>query len=184
MSDRLHPAAWWLWAVGLVAAATQTTNPLLLGLMVAVAAAKGEAPLSAAVARGEITFALPSIAPLVGMVIPVASVLLFSSFVALGLVYRRRPDVHKRLMALGAIAMLPPALGRAIATLTGIAHPALFFGATILFIVAIAVHDRRTRDRVHPVTLWGGLILIASFPLRLALGNSGLWLGFARWITS
>ena len=34
----LHPGAWWLWALGLAAAATRTTNPLLLGLIVAVAA--------------------------------------------------------------------------------------------------------------------------------------------------
>jgi energy-coupling factor transport system permease protein len=33
---RLHPGAWWLWALGLGAAATRTTNPLLLGLLVAV----------------------------------------------------------------------------------------------------------------------------------------------------
>lgn len=32
---RLHPGAWWLWALGLVAATTQTTNPLLLGLIIA-----------------------------------------------------------------------------------------------------------------------------------------------------
>lgn len=157
---------------------------LVTGFMVAIVAARGEGPLSAAVARGEFTFALPEIPPLVGMVIPFASVLLFSTFVALGLAYRRRPDVHKRLMALGAIAMLPPALGRAIATLTGVAHPALFFGATILFIAAIAVHDWRTRGRVHPVTLWGGLLLIASFPVRLAVGNSEPWLAFASWATS
>jgi energy-coupling factor transport system permease protein len=34
----LHPGAWWLWALGLAAAASRTTNPLLLGLVVAVAA--------------------------------------------------------------------------------------------------------------------------------------------------
>lgn len=34
---RLHAGAWWLWALGLMAVATQTTNPLLLGLVVAVA---------------------------------------------------------------------------------------------------------------------------------------------------
>jgi energy-coupling factor transport system permease protein len=34
----LHPAAWWLWALGLAAAASRTTNPLLLVLAVAVAA--------------------------------------------------------------------------------------------------------------------------------------------------
>lgn len=33
----LHPGAWWLWALGLATAASRTTNPLLLGLIVAVA---------------------------------------------------------------------------------------------------------------------------------------------------
>jgi energy-coupling factor transport system permease protein len=34
----LHPVAWWVWAVGLAAAASRTTNPFLLLLVVAVAA--------------------------------------------------------------------------------------------------------------------------------------------------
>jgi energy-coupling factor transport system permease protein len=33
----LHPVAWWLWAVGLATAASRTTNPLLLAVVVAVA---------------------------------------------------------------------------------------------------------------------------------------------------
>ena len=33
----LHPGAWWLWALGLAAAASRTTNPLLLALILAVA---------------------------------------------------------------------------------------------------------------------------------------------------
>ncbi|MEV8042498.1 CbiQ family ECF transporter T component [Streptomyces griseoluteus] len=33
----LHPGAWWLWSLGLGTAATRTTNPLLLALLVAVA---------------------------------------------------------------------------------------------------------------------------------------------------
>lgn len=33
----LHPVAWWLWALGLVVAASRTTNPLLLVLIIAVA---------------------------------------------------------------------------------------------------------------------------------------------------
>ncbi len=35
---RLHAGAWWLWALGLAAAASRTTNPVLLALLVAVAA--------------------------------------------------------------------------------------------------------------------------------------------------
>jgi energy-coupling factor transport system permease protein len=34
----LHPAAWWAWAGGLCVVALRTTNPLLLGLIIAVAA--------------------------------------------------------------------------------------------------------------------------------------------------
>ncbi len=33
----LHPIAWWLWALGLIVAASRTTNPLLLALALAVA---------------------------------------------------------------------------------------------------------------------------------------------------
>lgn len=32
----LHAGAWWLWALGLATAASRTTNPLLLGLLIAV----------------------------------------------------------------------------------------------------------------------------------------------------
>ena len=34
----LHPVAWWVWAIGLATAASRTTNPLLLGLIIVVAA--------------------------------------------------------------------------------------------------------------------------------------------------
>ena len=34
----MHPGAWWLWALGLATAASRTTNPLLLGLILAVVA--------------------------------------------------------------------------------------------------------------------------------------------------
>jgi energy-coupling factor transport system permease protein len=34
----LHPGAWWIWALGMATAASRTTNPLLLGLVIAVLA--------------------------------------------------------------------------------------------------------------------------------------------------
>ncbi|MBA3233681.1 MAG: energy-coupling factor transporter transmembrane protein EcfT, partial [Propionibacteriales bacterium] len=33
----LHPGAWWLWAIGLAAGASRTTNPFILILLLAVA---------------------------------------------------------------------------------------------------------------------------------------------------
>lgn len=45
----LHPGAWWLWALGMATAASRTTNPLLLGVIigvvaVVVAARRSDAP--------------------------------------------------------------------------------------------------------------------------------------------
>ncbi|MBA2609870.1 MAG: energy-coupling factor transporter transmembrane protein EcfT [Actinobacteria bacterium] len=45
----LHPGAWWLWALGMATAASRTTNPLLLALIVVVVAQvvgarRGDAP--------------------------------------------------------------------------------------------------------------------------------------------
>ncbi|MQA01421.1 MAG: energy-coupling factor transporter transmembrane protein EcfT [Streptosporangiales bacterium] len=45
----LHPIAWWLWALGLATAASRTTNPLLLGLVLGcvalvVVTKRGDAP--------------------------------------------------------------------------------------------------------------------------------------------
>ncbi|MET9494638.1 energy-coupling factor transporter transmembrane component T [Streptomyces sp. NPDC006552] len=36
-SNAVHPGAWWIWALGLAAAASRTTNPLLLALLIGVA---------------------------------------------------------------------------------------------------------------------------------------------------
>ncbi|OZM72219.1 cobalt ABC transporter permease [Amycolatopsis antarctica] len=36
MPRALHPAAWWIWALALAAAASRTTNPILLGLIIAI----------------------------------------------------------------------------------------------------------------------------------------------------
>ena len=44
-------------------------------------------------------------------------------------------------------------------------------------------YDLATLRRVHPATLWGGLAIVISQPLRLAISGTGLWLGFARWLT-
>ena len=59
--------------------------------------------------------------------------------------------------------------------------PPVYFGLTDLFLVPLLVWDFRTRGRPHPVTLWGGLLLIASQPLRLMLSSAGAWLAFAQW---
>jgi hypothetical protein len=157
---------------------------LVSGSLAAIAAARGQAPISAAAMREETTLVVAALAlpPLEAMVVPLVTMLLFAVFAGAGLACRRRPDVHKRFMLLAAIAMLPAAIGRAIGRLLGAAHPAVFFGAVVFFLLAIVIYDRRRLGRVHPVTLWGGLALMLSFPARLALAKTDLWLAFAAWL--
>jgi hypothetical protein len=62
-------------------------------------------------------------------------------------------------------------------------NPLIFFGFADLFIVALAAWDFRSRGRLHPATVWGGLVLIASQPLRLTVMGTPAWLAFAAWAT-
>lgn len=49
LDRNLHPGAWWLWAIGLATAASRTTNPVLLAMLLGVACTvvfsrRGDAP--------------------------------------------------------------------------------------------------------------------------------------------
>ncbi len=122
------------------------------------------------------------IPPLQFLAIPILDIVLFASFVALAAAMRRNPETHKRLMLLATINLITAGIARWPGVLA--AGPLAFFGLTDLFIVAIGVWDFRTRGRPHPVTLWGGLAIIASQPLRLIVSGTEGWLAFARWATS
>ena len=146
---------------------------LVSGLSVSIAWARVDSPGTGAVA---------GVPRLVAVVIPLASIAMFALLASIGLLYRRRPDVHKRLMLLATIALLPPALGRI--SFLAARGPAAFFAVTCLFIVALAVYDYVIHQRVYPASLWGGLLLAVSFPARLTLGQTHAWNVFAQWLIS
>lgn len=117
--------------------------------------------------------------PLVFLAIPFATLVVFPLLIGAALYFRKRADTHKRLMMLGTTEIVTAAVAR----LPGMAgNPLLFFAATDLFVLALAINDFVTRGRVHRATLWGGLVLIASQPLRLMISGTPEWLAFARWL--
>ena len=145
---------------------------IIVGPMTAIAAAK----------RG---FGVPGgPPPLVFLTIPLFDILVFAILVVAGLYYRQRPDVHKRLMLLSTISILPPGIARLPFDFILATGPLAFFGLADLVLLACATYDTITRRRLHPAYLWGGLLIIVSHPLRLAIGGTGAWLTFARWLTS
>jgi hypothetical protein len=120
--------------------------------------------------------------PLVFLAIPLFDMLVFSSLVVAGFYFRRRTDVHKRLMVLATISILSAAIARLPFGILKAGPPA-FFGLTDLFIVACVVYDLIARGRVHRATVWGGLIIVLSQPLRLLIAGTSAWMAFATWLT-
>lgn len=116
------------------------------------------------------------------MVVGFADIFVFSCFVAAGLYYRQRPEVHKRLMLLATVGgLMWPAITRMPFVAT---RPALMFGLLAALVVAPAARDRFVFSRFHPVSLGGGLLILAAFPLRVLVGRSVLWHSFAAWLVS
>jgi hypothetical protein len=59
--------------------------------------------------------------------------------------------------------------------------PPVVLVLSALFVVPLLVWDLGTRRRLHPATLWGGLLVVGSIPQRLAIGFSAGWLAVADW---
>ena len=115
------------------------------------------------------------------LIVPLVALLVFGVLFVAAIRARRGPQTHKRLILLATIALLPPALARWVITYLGFGPPVVL-ALSALFVVPLAVWDLRTLGRLHPATLWGGLLVIGSIPLRLAIGLTDGWLGVADWL--
>jgi hypothetical protein len=83
-------------------------------------------------------------------------------------------------MLMATLAMLPPAIARLV-IFFGLPPPVLIVAAT-LFVVPMVAWDWKTRGRLHPVTLWGGLVLVLSLPIRFAILQTDAWLATSNWM--
>ncbi len=120
--------------------------------------------------------------PLIFLTIPLMGVIVFPVLLGAAIYNRRRGDYHKRLVMLATVELVTAAVARLPGLLA--LGPLVFFPVADLFIVAIALRDFATLRRLHPATLWGGLLLILSQPVRLLVGATPAWLVFAKWLTS
>jgi hypothetical protein len=124
------------------------------------------------------------LSPALFTVVGVSSLTLFSGFLALGLWCRRRwPEYHKRFMVLAMIAVLTPPSSR-ILTMLGLRE---HFNLLVpimptLFVIWGLARDWVKLRIVHPVFAIGGLVLVAAWPLRLAMGRSDWYQPIGEWI--
>lgn len=111
------------------------------------------------------------------LILPIGDMLLFGGFFAAGIAFRRKKDLHKRLMVLATIALLfAPA-----ARLGGETGPLAILTIWLTPLALAIGHDAVTRRRFERVYAVGLVVLLVAFA-RLALRESESWLVIGRWI--
>jgi hypothetical protein len=145
--------------------------PLVLGLGVAMgiqAMHAGHTPV-------------PQVTPQQFLAVPLFNIAVFAGLAGTGLALRKRPGIHRRLMLLAMLCLLPPAIARIPQALDVFRAGSLFLaiGVMALIIVACAVHDARLHRRLHPAFVFGGTAAILALPLALVVSHTTWWQRFA-----
>lgn len=102
------------------------------------------------------------------------NLLLFAVLVGMGIVVRRKPDLHKRLMVLAAVTLLAPAVARIVLLFTHKPLPQFLAFYACLFL-CVTVDTLRHR-RVHPVFAIGALVIIVAFQLSYFTVQTHAWM--------
>jgi hypothetical protein len=121
------------------------------------------------------------------LVHPLGDLLTFSLLVTAALIFRRRSDVHKRLMLLAAVgSMMAAPLAHLIGYFPALrAVPPVILLPLAALYFSSAIHDRLAYGRMHPVSKWVGLSLLIFALVRAAvIGPSEAWHQFAGWLIS
>ena len=133
---------------------------------------------------------LTSPASLTAKVRPLAldfgSSLTFVLLVTAALYFRRRGDIHKRLMVLASCGLLLPGMGRLLEIIPlHFLHAGGLWemvGFTEITPVVCIIYDTVKHRRLHPGFVWGGLALLSSLPVFMAIGSTNGWLNFMKWL--
>jgi hypothetical protein len=114
--------------------------------------------------------------------IPFFAIQTFAILVALAILWRNRPETHKRLMLLSSAPIIEAAVAR-IPLAAGGAPFSFFIGADSVIMLGIA-YDLVSRGKIHKVWLWGGGLVVASQIGKLVISQTPIWLDFAHFMAS
>jgi hypothetical protein len=123
----------------------------------------------------------PGLDPRSFLVLPFFGIAVFAVLAGLAIVFRNRPETHKRLMLFASIAMLDAAISR-IPGVFAAGGPLAAFGLQDMFVFTAVIYDVVSRRRIHPAYLWGGLFILAAQPLRIVVSTMPWWLAFGDWL--
>ena len=115
---------------------------------------------------------------------PLLSLVLFPLFVAAAIRFRRDAATHKRLMWLATMLFMGAPLTRLLVMAGVQLTPYLNHLVTyLLLLVPLLVYDLWRYRRLHPATLWGGLMLLVRHPIHEWIAFSPEWQRLAAALT-
>jgi hypothetical protein len=117
--------------------------------------------------------------PLAFMALGLTDVVLFASFVAAGLCFRRRGEVHKRLMTLASVSLLWAAITR-LPSFAGERAPepietAALFGVLAAFAFSGPLYDFLSRRRVRAFEVAGGVLIVGGRLVARGVSMTDAW---------
>jgi hypothetical protein len=113
--------------------------------------------------------------------VPIADMLVFATLIYFGFRERFRPAAHKRLMLIATITLLDAACIRWPVPAPWWDLQAAQICCYLLLLLLIS-YDLGSMRKVHPATLWASLFLIVLYQVRVPLGRTAFWQGFAIWV--
>jgi len=115
--------------------------------------------------------------------VPTFIIIVFPSLVTAAVLLRRKAALHKRLMTLAMITVLPPATARLINLAGQQEHFLLLQTAiTAAFVLWCLGADWVKHRVVHPVYAIGGTLLVLSWPFRLWFAQTDAWAPVGLWM--
>lgn len=103
-----------------------------------------------------------------------ADLAMFGLLAGGAMLYRRKPEYHKRWVILGSLGLIGAAIGRIPEISSQGQH--IFFG----LIASVAVYDIASRRMVHPATVIGAATLLLIGLSEEQIGNTTIWIKTAH----
>jgi uncharacterized membrane protein YozB (DUF420 family) len=119
--------------------------------------------------------------PLFGSIFNFFAVIEFPLLAGTALAYRRRKEIHKRLMLFANISLMGPPITHFLGHFGLLTAFTVLAGLAAFFLSAVAGDYLRTR-RVHPLTATLAILLFLLQPIQAIVGSTVAWHHFAAWL--
>lgn len=123
------------------------------------------------------------------LLIPITDMILFPLFVTLAILNVKNPESHKRYILLATLSILPAATGRILPLFSWWTGNVAIDTILALLIMEITlymaiVYDIIVKKKIHPVYIWGGLLVLFIHAFRDWASKTETWLNISNWILS